>query len=217
MNKKILSLTTTLLLVLLFASCGMRGRNAEQNTAEKAEAIEISDCLDGVIINGVRWATRNVDAPGTFASTPESFGMLFQWNRRKGWNAIDEEVENWDNSIPEGTKWYAKNDPCPEGWRMPTREELKSLEDAGSEWITKNGVYGYLLGLIPNQIFLPAAGGRAPDNGELARVGWLGKYWSATTQYRTTTAWLFWFVSYGSNVTNGWFRGNGSSIRCVAK
>ena len=29
----------------------------------------------GIVINGVRWATRNVDKPGTFASAPEKSGM----------------------------------------------------------------------------------------------------------------------------------------------
>ena len=39
---------------------------------------------DGVVINGVRWATRNVDKPGTFAANPEDAGMLYQWNRKVG-------------------------------------------------------------------------------------------------------------------------------------
>jgi hypothetical protein len=31
----------------------------------------------GVIINGIKWATRSVDAPSAFATTPESVGMFF--------------------------------------------------------------------------------------------------------------------------------------------
>ena len=42
-----------------------------------------------VIINGVKWATCNVDAPGTFAAAPESAGMFYQWNRKIGWSATD--------------------------------------------------------------------------------------------------------------------------------
>jgi hypothetical protein len=132
----------------------------------------------GVLINGIRWATRNVNKPGTFADTPECSGMLFQWNRKKAWNAVDEEVEGWDNSIPTGTEWYAKNDPCPEGWRVPTREEIQSLNDAGSEWTTQNGVYGHLLGITPNQIFLPIAGFRFICG--LLNAGDYGIYWSST-------------------------------------
>ena len=44
---------------------------------------------EGVEIDGIIWATRNVDAPGTFAENPEDTGMLFQWNRRVGWSATD--------------------------------------------------------------------------------------------------------------------------------
>jgi len=32
---------------------------------------------EGVIIDGVKWATRNVDVPGTFASSPEAPGMFY--------------------------------------------------------------------------------------------------------------------------------------------
>jgi len=37
---------------------------------------------------------------------------LFQWNRRKGWKRVDEELlENWDRWAAEGTKWYANSYP----------------------------------------------------------------------------------------------------------
>ncbi|MDR1808976.1 MAG: hypothetical protein LBR34_01040, partial [Prevotella sp.] len=63
---------------------------------------------DGVVINGVCWATRNVDAPGTFAETPESAGMFYQWNRSLGWSSSNPLVNSnggttWDNSAPSGT------------------------------------------------------------------------------------------------------------------
>ncbi len=35
----------------------------------------------GVEINGITWATSNVDASGTFAQKPEDAGKLYQWNR----------------------------------------------------------------------------------------------------------------------------------------
>ena len=177
----------------------------------------------GVLINGIRWATRNVDAPGTFAETPESPGMFFQWNRRKGWSTEVEDWDNfwyssipegWDNSNPEGTKWYAKNDPCPEGWRVPTFEELEILENIDSEWVIKNGVNGRLFGIAPNQIFLPAAGRRGCIDGALLDTG--GGYWSSTED-GCEHAWNFWFHS---NIVDGvgWaWRTDGFLIRCVAK
>ena len=112
----------------------------------------------GVVVNGVRWATRNVDTPGTFAQNPESFGRLYQWNRRSAWNVRYSTVLGWNSSTPTGTSWTFLNDPCPPGWRVPTRAELQRLVDAGSTWTTRNGVNGRLFGAAPNQIFLPAAG-----------------------------------------------------------
>ena len=148
----------------------------------------------GVVINGTRWATRNVDAPGTFARHSEDAGMLYQWNRRMAWSATDEEVTGWlnrlrirnrdrsreiewDTSIPDGETWERVNDPCPPGWRVPTEAELQLLKEAGSTWITQNGVNGRLFGTAPNQIFLPAAGWR-DSNGVLDFTGVMGCYWS---------------------------------------
>jgi len=36
---------------------------------------------ESVVINGVRWATRNVGARGTFVQNPEDYGDYYQWNR----------------------------------------------------------------------------------------------------------------------------------------
>ncbi len=81
----------------------------------------------GVVINGVRWATCNVDMPGTFAPTPESAGKFYQCNRKVAWNTTDEEVENWDSSIPEGTEWIKGKNPNPDGWRILTLDDVLSF------------------------------------------------------------------------------------------
>ena len=221
MTKKLL---ITLSILTLFASCGTRGTDVqvqdpatfEEDVVKKTD-VQVQDPAtfdEGVVINGVRWATRNVDMPSTFAETPESFGMLFQWNRKKAWNAVEEEVEGWDSSIPEGIKWYAENDPCPEGWRVPTMEEFASLEDAGREWITKNGVNGRLFGTAPNQIFLPVVGLRT-FVGALDNAGDWGWYWSSTAISASNA----WYLRFNSNIIRVTFAhsANGFSVRCVSK
>jgi len=70
---------------------------------------------EGVVINGVKWATRNVDEVGTFASTPESYGKFYQWNRKIAWNTTDRIVIGWNNTAPDGTEWTKINDPSPTG------------------------------------------------------------------------------------------------------
>ena len=83
---------------------------------------------NGIVINGVKWATRNVDTPGTFATKPEAPGMYYQWNRKKAWSVTDD-VTDWNTTVPEGTEWTKANDTSPAGWRVPTSDEIQSLFD----------------------------------------------------------------------------------------
>ena len=220
MKTKPILLTLTIFALFSFGSL----RNATMADYTVAEALEATTQVasstsathdEGVVINGVRWATRNVDAPGTFAPYPESPGMFFQWNRRKGWNATDRYVEGWDNSTPTGTKWYAENDPCPAGWRVPTREELQSLYDSGSAWVIFNEIGGLLFGINPNQFFLPATGARSNLDGTISRIGVTGTYWSSSGESNVFGFGLEFNNSEG--VMFGFGRAIGLSIRCVAK
>ncbi len=143
------------------------------NVAVSAEfkLINIPPNEDGVIINGVMWAKYNVGAPDTFAATPEDPGMFYQWNRKLGWSSTDPLVasdgsEEWQNpsSVP-GEIWAAENDPSPEGWRLPTREELLSLTDASKisyQWVADAACPGIRLTdkATGNTMFLPAPGVR---------------------------------------------------------
>ena len=192
------------LVISLFSACGTSRR---KNPATHDE---------GVVIRGVRWATRNVDMPGTFAQNPEDFGMFFQWNRKKGWNVVGE-VEGWDSSIPTGTAWYAENDPCPPGWRVPTLDELQSLRIAGSRWATKNNVNGRFFGDEENFIFLPAVGWRYGGNDSIHVSGYSGGYWSNSNQHSGSGRARFMaFFSFDTLMPDT-PRNNGRNIRCVAK
>ena len=127
--------------ITVFSGCNKDG------TSEKPLTYD-----EGVLINGVRWATRNVDKSGTFAEKPENAGNYYTWDE-------------------------AKN-VCPTNWRVPTSEEIQSLYDAGSEWKTINGVNGRIFGSGDNTIFLPAAG--KYWNGEHSESNLSGSYWSSS-------------------------------------
>ena len=213
MTKKLL---ITLSILTLFANAT---KASDNNSATHDE---------GVVINGIRWATRNVDMPGTFAETPESFGMLFQWNRRKGWNATDERVTGWNGSFITDEEWEKENDPCPQGWRVPTREELEKLTDTENEWTTRNGVMGRLFGVVPYQIFLPSTiGRRIGRSGILSDIGFVSHYWSSTSfpidNRAATTLWFFMkyadYMEYDIEIPGffGSSKSDGNSVRCVAK
>jgi uncharacterized protein (TIGR02145 family) len=179
----------------------------------------------GIVIDGIRWATRNVNTPGTFVVNPEDAGMFFQWNRRQGWVATGSAApEGWDNSIPVGDTWERANDPCPPGWRVPTQQEFLSLQgdnrtgtsipQPAENWVLVNNVRGRLFGTAPNQIFLPAAGLRIFD-GTLINVGAVGVYWSSTA-FIVGGGWSLTFRSDWSTVDAS-IRHFGLSVRCVAE
>lgn len=69
------------------------------------------------------------------------------------------------NSGTEDVPVKTSNDPCPEGWRVPTSAEILELGENSSEWITDadsrsgryfSGIYTYFEN--SSQVFLPAAG-----------------------------------------------------------
>ena len=197
-------LLTLFLTTLLLTSCGGSRNTTAQKTPNHY----------GVLINGIRWATRNVDAPGTLAQNPEDAGMLFQWNRRKGWNDTSD-FTGWDSSSARANSnnWTRANDPCPTGWRVPTRRELRSLSNTPNKWTTRNGVYGRLFGATPYQVFLPAAGLRRRTNGELIAEG-EGYYWSRTGFLKP--GFLVFHNTSVSILNSLNFPAHGFSVRCVS-
>ena len=191
-----------------------------ENLTDKQETYAQGDIANdpGVVINGVCWATRNVDAPNTFAVNSENTGKIYQWNRKKAWNATGT-VSGWDSSTPSGTSWTMANDPCPTGWRIPTFNEIKTLLDinkVNSEWIIINGIEGRRFSdkITGKSIFFPAAGCRPYSDGILLRAGVGGDYWSSTQGSNSSRAYN---LSVYSNEVY-WYdndRGNGFCIRCV--
>jgi len=147
----------------------------------------VIDDIEGVVINGITWATRNVDMPGTFAERPESAGMFYQWGKNVGWSTTDPLFASngsttWDNTSYKGDFWTEENCPCPKGWRVPTDQELQKLVDAGSIWTTISGITGRKFGKGRNSIFLPAVGERGNTfDDDLREVGEVGNYWSSNT------------------------------------
>jgi uncharacterized protein (TIGR02145 family) len=173
----------------------------------------------GVIINGVKWATRNIAAAGTFADKPEDMGMYYQWNRKKAWAATGD-MTGWDATTPEGKSWQKSNTPCPAGWRIPIYSELKKLFDSdkvSNKLTTENGIFGikFTDKANGNTLFLPATGGKSGTDGELRKAGSVGHYWSST-QRDSINAGILSFSD--SDVATGYgARYYGFSVRAVAE
>jgi len=211
--------------VMVVCDCGVITNVCSSN------CLSSSHIEEGVLINGVRWATRNVCAPGTFAENPEDAGMFYQWNRNSGWCSTDPMVNSnggttWDSSYSTASTWEKSNDPSPAGWRVPTYAEIRSLCDANkvdNERTTENGIAGrkFTDKATGNTLFLPAFGIRGGSNGARIPVS-TGNYWSSTPhEINEDSAHGLSFDSYSFGGINGFWSGgarwNGFNVRAVAE
>jgi uncharacterized protein (TIGR02145 family) len=202
-----------------------------------ADEAPLSSNPEGVLIMGVRWATRNVSAPGVFAGKPETPGLFYQWNSKVGWSSNDPLVPSdgesaWDSSWNgnNSNAWEKANNPCPAGWRLPAEHEWKSLFASGSVWRTVNGIDGRQFGTGTNfsgegdseddrsSIFLPAAGNRSYHDGALASASSKGFYWS-NTRYGLDeeSVYVFGFDDTPQGSGYHWRTSGGLPCRCVAE
>ena len=105
-------------------------------------------------------------------------------------------------------------------WRMPTIDEIKELRDSCKwEWITNNGVKGYLVtsrlsGYTDRSIFIPASGYRYDT--AISSVGSNGYYWSSSVcnDNGGKTAY-YGFINYYSNYVSSNNRSAGYTVRPV--
>ena len=146
------------------------------------------DQFTAVTINGITWATRNVNEFGSFVhfSEPHNPGKYFQFNRPTAYNFIDGRIEpplKYDE-INEDSNWTLWNDPCPCGWRLPTMTEMENLRNSGFSWVDEFA--GAWFGTDAetatfeapgNAIFLPVGGQLRGD--EIIWQSIIGEYWTA--------------------------------------
>jgi hypothetical protein len=139
----------------------------------------------GVNIDGVIWATRNVNDFGTFVGWLGEAGKFYQYNRTVAYTSTDPLSPAWDDTYPEMKDWMLINDPCPGGWRVPSMYEYQSLAASGWRWVTAEesglGIPGIWFGpgaqdadpypTVPDDaVFFPAAGARIVSDGHLLSI-----------------------------------------------
>ena len=179
---------------------------------------------EGVVVNGIRWATRNVNAPGTFTRNPEDAGMFFQWGRNVGWSSTDPMFNSqggttWSTQGFFHSFWSSHIDPCPIGWRIPNTAELMALgEGRWTDNYGVRGVAGRVFGTAEEYVFFPATRSRSSWNGFLVydeRVRYWGNrryghLWGDPASLMDFVYWGGW-VTHSSNIDMA------IPVRCVAE
>lgn len=170
--------------------------NGEDNYEGMGSAVELA---------GVKWAPVNC---GQDEDHPQ--GLLYQWGRKYGqsyeagslkpvkllseyghdrfyedyFGKAYSNNNNWFSWI-DSSLWYEKkgcNDPCPEGWRVPSDSELEKLKDVGCRWVEGISMAGrkydgLLFGTGSSTLFFPASG-RRDLNGSVSGFNESAGYWS---------------------------------------
>lgn len=161
-------------------------------------------------INGTSKSTGATIATGkvTFAKavqTPATFYTYGSGNN--DWASPNNYTsKNWnDISESDGKTFF---DPCPEGWRLPTKAEYSNFSTTTFTWDATNSGRTY------NGNWFPAAGYRYSGVGSMSNVGGGGNYWSASP-YSETSGYYLGFYSGSVLPANILNRAYGFSVRCV--
>jgi uncharacterized protein (TIGR02145 family) len=136
--------------------------------------------------------------------------------------------KGWDDATPNFNQAKTENDPCPDGWKVPSQAQWGSIYQGGTTDGAPNSATanswtwtdtdedesgdGYQVGAA---LFLPAAGYRYDRSGALYFVGSVGYYWSSTWD-NTTFSYYLHFNSSIVRPGNHYTRAQGFSVRCVA-
>jgi len=142
---------------------------------------------------------------------------------------ITADDSNWfegdlDNSMwRDGTK-KGEFDPCPAGWRIPTKSELEALSAHRSGWSNVSGQNGYYYSGSTTysadaaRIFLPATGDHAYKSGKFQGGNMWGNYWSSTCD--SACPWYLYEIHFSTGTEtvemhNNYGRASGYCVRCV--
>ena len=147
-----------------------------------------------------------------------------------GWDLSNAPNNSW-NSGTEADPVKTTADPCPIGYRIPTRTELQGLLDATTQssvgtWYSGSAFQGdasnYSVAMIfksrrNNGVTLafPGQGNRVDNDGRLGVRGAVGYYWSSTVA--TTNNPYYLDVRSASSSILALVKTRGASIRCIAQ
>ncbi len=180
---------------------------------------------------GKIWMDRNLGALRAAGGSKDdaAYGYLYQWGRATDGHqvrtsgttstlsnsntpghgkfiTVNSNPYDW-RSPQNDNLWQGVNginNPCPEGYRLPTSPEWQAER---SSWSSNNAE-----GAFASPLKLPMAGTRSFSNGSLGNVGSIGLYWSGTVHGSSSRGLSF----ISSNAAMGsYYRALGLSARCL--
>lgn len=120
-------------------------------------------------------------------------------------------ISKWDISSAPNEAWNSgsflvavktANDPCPDGWRLPTNREINALDkgtNKSTTGIVQNSSTNYSAAKVLTSVFdptikmtIPFSGYRSASDGTLLSRGERGGFWSATPNFSNTTQAVQW-------------------------
>jgi len=178
------------------------------------------------------WMDRNLGASqvATAYNDADAYGDLFQWGREDDGHQVRDpapDIVEGDMSLTDQpghddfikeqsspydwadnswtTRWtVAASDPCPTGWRVPTK----------TEWFTEEATFdpANYTGAYASPLKLTAGGHRDRSDGSLSLVGTRGNYWSSVVS-GTNAEGLYLTNSFSLMIA--YDRADGLSVRCI--
>jgi uncharacterized protein (TIGR02145 family) len=134
-------------------------------------------------------------------------------------------ISSWDDNYAPDDSWSdtskTANDPCPVGYRVPTKSQWDGVIDEDNNTQSTVGTWDSdatnynSARFFGNDLMLPVAGYRSYSSGLLYSRGAEGRYWGSTqsTGYQAR----FLFVTSSSASTEIQYLSSGFSVRCVAE
>ena len=180
---------------------------------------------------GRSWMDKNLgaDIVANSSDDEEAYGFLFQWGRladgheyRSSDNAYETSPTDnpghdyfiiWDDdpfdwrSPQNDALWQGlagTNNPCPEGFRLPTEVELSNEMES---WSSQDAS-----GAFDSVLKLTVGGYRDNNDGQIQTAGSSGHYWSSTVNGTGSVQLYF---DAGSSDVGPAYRSLGLSVRCI--
>ena len=178
---------------------------------------------------GRTWMNRNLGASQVAVSITDdsAYGSLFQWGRQADGHQLRTSsstsvvsqteipandlfilgVDDWlspeNNNLWQGVNGI--NNPCPEGFRVPTAVEW---EEEMSTWSSLDGT-----GAFDSNLKLTLAGARSRMSGTIGNLGTFGGYRTSTTDGLGFTKTLG--ISPAAAMMGSRARADGNCVRCI--